>query len=425
MRIQAFAPVIIIFLAGCAHSVAPIASAQATVIPNVVQNGGSAPEFVAFAAPASAFIARGFSTHEWLSENTGGLHGNTVDEIGLDGALTSFHTPTSPSGPQGLTTGPRGSLWIAESAGKVAELSMPGHVFTEFALPAGSHPTAIAAGPDGNLWLADAANHVDKMTPQGVTTVFSVPGVTSITDVTAGPDGNVWCTAILTEGSSSTGMICRITPPGSISVFGIDHVQLDTVPLGIVTGSDGELWVVMAASDGTGVLGQFFSTGAEHVVSSIRASSSSIAAGSNGNLFFNQIGSAKLGVSSTASHIRYIDLPTANTTVSDLASGPDGNIWMTAADGPGSEVLVYVLRVMSVMPPNITFTSVGQMQTITISERGYHRTWTAQSSNTNVATVSLGSGADQFVVTAVGSGTCTITVSDLTGNSIAVPVTVR
>ena len=263
------------------------------------------------------------------------------------------------------------------------------------------------------------------MTPQGATTVFDVPGVTSITDVAPGPDGNVWCTAILTEGLSSTGMICRITPAGSIAVFGIDHVQNNTIPLGIVTGSDGELWVVMAVSDGTGALGQFFSTGAEHVVSFIRSSSSSIAAGSNGNLFFNQIGSAKLGVSSTASHIRYVDLPTASTTVSDVASGPDGNIWMTAEDRSASEVLVYVLRVMTVTPSSISFSSVGQNQTITISERGYRRTWTAQSSNTQVATVSPGSPSDQFVVTATGSGTCTITVSDLTGNSIAVPVTVR
>jgi len=50
--------------------------------------------------------------------------------------------------------------------------------------------------------------------------------------------------------------------------------------------------------------------------------------------------------------------------------------------------------------------------------------WTAVSSNTAVATAVPGGTNATFTVTAVLAGTCKVTITDGTGNSVAVKVTV-
>lgn len=83
---------------------------------------------------------------------------------------------------------------------------------------------------------------------------------------------------------------------------------------------------------------------------------------------------------------------------------------------------------------SLSFTS-GTAQTFTVSEPGYNGTFTASSSDTNVATASISSGASSasrhvddtqatVTVTPVGGGTATISVSDENGNSILISVSV-
>ena len=46
---------------------------------------------------------------------------------------------------------------------------------TEFPVPSGS-PVGITAGPDGNLWFADSAGKIGRITPAGSITQFPVGG---------------------------------------------------------------------------------------------------------------------------------------------------------------------------------------------------------------------------------------------------------
>lgn len=83
-------------------------------------------------------------------------------------------------------------------------------------------------------------------------------------------------------------------------------------------------------------------------------------------------------------------------------------------------------------------TGPGASSSLTVSEPGYTGGFTASSSNTHVATVSPSSvtsstaknarrsdaGSATFTVTAVGPGTATISISDSSGNTTNVPVTV-
>jgi VCBS repeat-containing protein len=106
--------------------------------------------------------------------------------------------------------------------------------------------------------------------------------------------------------------------------------------------------------------------------------------------------------------------------------GPDSNVWF-AGVYPGStrrmEIATYVLDPMKVTPTSLTLSGPGATGTLTVTESGV-TSWTAKSSAKSVATVKKGSGEGQFVVTAVAAGTCQITISDSSGNSVSVKITV-
>ena len=61
---------------------------------------------------------------------------------------------------------------------------------------------------------------------------------------------------------------------------------------------------------------------------------------------------------------------------------------------------------------------------VSASESGYTGTFTAQSSNTGVATVTS-EGPAQFLVSGVSPGTCTVTISDGSGHNAPVQVSIQ
>jgi streptogramin lyase len=63
----------------------------------------------------------------------------------------------------------------------------------EYSLPPLSGPWGITLGPDGNIWFAETiSGKIGRMTPQGELTEFQVDG--GPIAITAGPDGNIWFT---------------------------------------------------------------------------------------------------------------------------------------------------------------------------------------------------------------------------------------
>ena len=78
------------------------------------------------------------------------------------------------------------------------------------------------------------------------------------------------------------------------------------------------------------------------------------------------------------------------------------------------EIAVLVLMPIKVTPGSVSLTGAGSTQTLTVTQTGVSQ-WSAVSSNQNIATVSQGANSNQFVVTAKATGTCKITIGDLTG----------
>lgn len=139
------------------------------------------------------------------------------------------------SDPEGITVGPDGNIWFAETrAGKIGRLA--NGVLSEFTTPSGAGP-GIVAGPDGALWFC-GLNAVDRITTSGVITEFPMPTpllFSGPTWITLGPDGNLWFTE---EGKQKVG---RITPAGVVTEF---DVGMNVYPQNITTGPDGNLWFV-------------------------------------------------------------------------------------------------------------------------------------------------------------------------------------
>lgn len=144
--------------------------------------------------------------------------------------------------PRGVVAGPDGNVWFtfaAEGGGWIGRMSPAGEV-TRFLLPPNRHdPGQIVAGPDGNLWFA-MADGLGRITPAGEITPVEV-GATAITPtLTAGPDKAIWFARNTPTGGTSVGRVDIGRAPRVTAVY---DMPAGASLRGIVTGSDGNLWV--------------------------------------------------------------------------------------------------------------------------------------------------------------------------------------
>ena len=160
-----------------------------------------------------------------------------------------FGPLTSPA--TSITAGPDGNVWFAESSPRrIDEPDRPRHAGRrDHRVHHQGRPGSIVAmttGADGNVWFAKngfggpAIGKVDPATGNvtlystGLTGAFTLFG-----GIAAAGDGNVWFT------DYSDGLIGRITPAGTISLFGgvLPNVQLNAITAGPRIGGLDTLWV--------------------------------------------------------------------------------------------------------------------------------------------------------------------------------------
>ncbi len=250
----------------------------------------------------------------------------TIGAITPAGVVTAYSSPAI-SDPRQIARGPDGNVWFTDDAA-VLRVS-PAGVITPFTGPAITDPRSITAGPDGNVWFFDWAAHaLRRMTPGGAVTPVVVPSLSSYYDIpslTAGPDGNLWLTAGFT--------ITRVTPAGTTTDFAVASPAL-----AIVNGPDGKLWFAersdgpwSPSSIGTittgGVLGQ-------HADPSI-ALPSDLATGPDGNVWYTDIGTGfAIDAGQGIGRVTPAGVVTEFSDVPEIASpmsstlGPDGNVWV-------------------------------------------------------------------------------------------------
>ena len=138
---------------------------------------------------------------------------NSIARMTTIGAYTGNAIPTAQSGPYGIVSGPDGALWFTEFGNpigcigctpqifpnlisKIGRITTAG-AFTEFTTPtANSGPQGITSGPDGALWFAESlGNKIGRITTAGAFTEYPVPTSGGAPDgITSGPDGALWFT---------------------------------------------------------------------------------------------------------------------------------------------------------------------------------------------------------------------------------------
>jgi virginiamycin B lyase len=348
-------------------------------------------------------------------------NGTSIEKMTMSGNTTEY--TFDPLGCGGfLATGGDGNIYSG-SCTNVIRTNTSGVVQT-FAIPSGDETVfdGFAPGPDGNVWFVEEG-HIGRITPSGAITEYRYPslGTGEINEgITAGPDGKMW---FFDLNASPMGAVANIDP--SSGVFTEYPIPRICVGPGsshsIVAGADGNLYFDCGAYLGKVTTGGNFSEIA--TLWTTPGNPEDLAVGPDNGIWFVSNQYSVLGeYNYTTNTVTAYMPPSGGNAPFAIVAGLDGNMWATAPGGKG-QIDVYVLKVLTVYPKKLKFTSDGQTLSIRVTEHGVYK-WTAVSSNQNVATVAKGPNAHTFEVTSVGSGTCVVTIADNFGNSFNVKVTV-
>ncbi len=284
-------------------------------------------------------ITRGPDGALWLTLGSG-----SIGRMTAAGAFTAYPITTPNSDPQGIAVGPDGALWFTESAGnQIGRITTAG-VVTEFpVLTANSSPWGIAAGPDGALWFTEnAGDQIGRITTSGTVTEYRNVYGAEPAGITAGPDGALWFTEYIQVG--------RITTSGSIGSWEVTSTS--SSPQGITAGPDGALWFTEA---GANLIGRITTAGATTEYSAFGTDPFSITArGSDGALWFTNSYSNGIGRITTAGAVTEYPAPPSNfenTGSTGIATGPDNALWFTEFGAGMIGEAVFVGANMFVSPP--------------------------------------------------------------------------
>jgi streptogramin lyase len=343
-------------------------------------------------------LAAGPDGNLWFAENSG----NKIGRMTPSGTLVEFSAGLSINAwPAGIAVGPDGNLWFTEYVqNKIGRITPTGTI-TQFSagVSAGSAPNGIVAGPDGNLWFTETAgNRIGRITTAGVVTEFSV-GISpskSPWGITVGGDGNLWFTEHVSGGG-----VARITTSGVVTEFGSSGM-----PSGIAAGPDGNVWFAESANPGsiarispTGTLTEF-STGLTP-----GSGPRDIEAGRDGNLYFTATGGA-LGQITTSGVITQFTSGLSGFP-SEIAVGPDGNMWFTenADDKVGRLTVAPAAVTLAPLAISDTAATLAGKVAPNAQATSYHFEWGGTTSyGTSTPATAAGSGASALAVTASISG---------------------
>lgn len=206
---------------------------------------------------------------------------------------------------------------------------------TRFPLAPHSGAWMIAVGTDGNLWFTERGDGttpvaiIGRITLAGEITEFSLPGGSQPWWISAGPDDAMWFTDYGAQ------MIGRIAPDGIIQEFPLPTATAR--PVGITLGHDGQLWFTEdTSSTNANPMGNVASiTPAGDVTEfPVGTTPSEIAAGPDGNIWYVAWYHTAIGRLTPTGQVTEFPLPQSSFP-HGLSAGPDVALWVTEATGVG------------------------------------------------------------------------------------------
>jgi len=268
----------------------------------------------------------------WFAETVA----NKIGRITTSGDVTEYTIPASKADPWDIITGPDGALWFTQSAGgvsPVARVSTSGE-FTEFPYSGIGCNYGITVGPDNALWFGTACfpGVLGSMTTSGALSGCNQFGNAFPQYVTVGPDGAFW----FTEMASDFPYIGRTTTACKTQTYSVPAKY--TVGEGITVGSDRALWFTLNSTSGSAI-GRITVVGEVETFPLPETSSvglMGIATGPDGAVWFAE-GAGKIGRITTSGQIT--EYSTGGPSARGITAGPDGAIWFTAETGVGRAAL--------------------------------------------------------------------------------------
>ncbi|HWW75446.1 MAG TPA: SBBP repeat-containing protein, partial [Pyrinomonadaceae bacterium] len=184
------------------------------------------PTFTEYTIPSldfATFIAAGPDGKLWFTENDGGKIGNITPTASPSPTpINELHTPTSNSGPNGITAGPDGNIWFTMTrVNKIGRYALnpatplPTPTPTPSPTPRELFPTtpgAFQESPAGTGFSEDA--FVTKLNPAGSDFVYSTfvggSGDEEALGIALGADGSAYITGY-TNSPEGAGSPCEVT----------------------------------------------------------------------------------------------------------------------------------------------------------------------------------------------------------------------
>lgn len=308
-----------------------------------------------------------------VAVRTAGAQSGTIREFAVHGD------------PVDITAGPDGNIWFTGIGGQIGRITKDGTV-TEFPVPTPmSYPHGITAGPDGNIWFTEInASQIGRITMTGDITEFPLPTAgCQPHDITAGPDGNLWFAEI------SCDKIGRITPNGEVTEFPLSTAGQKgstglcgpstavSQPYVITAGPDGNLWFTECNSN---KIGRISTEGdiTEFPLPTPNSQPHGITMGPRGSLWFTEFATNKIGVINTDGVIlAEIPIPTAKSGPHDITQGPDHKLWFTelSANQIASISLTPEHTIVEIPVPNSSHSVFGNLFGITSEHSRLVRLW--------------------------------------------------
>src|SRR5579872_16707 len=265
---------------------------------------------------------------------------NSVSEvikITHDGKMTSYPLAQSYWELEGIVVGSDGNLWFAENQNNAIGKITTAGTITSYTLPQSiALPACVALGKDGNVWFADQYNDVfGSITPRGTIAEYPLPSNSFVNNITTGADGNLWMSD---EGNNA---IIKASTSGAI-LASYPIPTNNAQPYGLAAGPDGNVWFAEFYS---GKIGRVTPSGtmSEFALPTGAAGPISITPGPDGRMWFAEMGpEAGLGktgyISIDGSHVR--DFLGNGYHVHSLAFDRNAVLWYTGLQMPvgGQEI---------------------------------------------------------------------------------------
>jgi len=278
-------------------------------------------EYALAASREPVAITSGSDGNLWFTE--GGPENNKIVKSTTTGTATEYSLPSG-SWADGIARGTEGDVWwVDANTDKIGKVT-PSGVITEYE-GYGGNEQSIATSSEGDLWYTASDGIIGKVTPSGVVTHYGEVGdKKDPANITAGPEGDMWFSANEGCNTERSCKIGKITPSGEISEYAVptEYGWME----GMTAAPNGEkaLWY----TSGERRIRKITTAGVIAAEYALPAGSDprGITAGPDGNVWFTDRGSSKIGKITPSGAITEYPLPSGSDPGS-ITVGPDNNLW--------------------------------------------------------------------------------------------------